>query len=253
MKTSEGLLEATTDMVLFFTFLTIFSIGQSPTSKGTGRAIFETEQFLSEFNYQSIKQVLANLKRKGYLVYKPRDVKKTLKVTEEGKKRITEILPSYKTKRSWDGKIYLVTYDIPEKRRQDRDMLRDYLKRIGAGQLQASVYLTPFNPRFILKKFIGERQLQAGVIISDLGEGAVIGEEDLESLIKKVYYLDKLENNYLEFIEKYRNEESSPTEVIFSFLNILKSDPQLPFELLSPNWPSNKAYEIYRKNQGPVF
>lgn len=46
--------------------------------------------------------------------------------------------------RKWDGKWRILIFDIPEKRRHLRDMLRDRLVRLGFVNIQKSVWLTPY-------------------------------------------------------------------------------------------------------------
>lgn len=247
LKASEGLLSTVTNLTLFTFYLVCESVGTSRSSYGVSLTFDAAWEDLDKFNYETIKNALVRLKQKNLVTYQKKTLEKTLQITKEGQKRLKEILPSYKTERTWDGKIYLITYDISENNKNDRDMLRNYLVRLGAGQLQQSVYLIPYNPRLVLDNFIKERNLEAGVIISDLGKDAVIGKETLENLIRRIYQLDLVKKRYQEFIEKYKEGQAKPNEVAFSFLSAVQKDPQLPFELLPKDWPSDRAYKIYKK------
>lgn len=247
LKASEGLFATATNLTLFTFFLVVESVGTPRSSYGVNLTFDSAWADLEDFNYKTIKNALTQLKHKGFVAYERKNLEKTLKITGEGRKRLKEILPTYKTSRSWDERLYLITYDIEEKNKTARELLRNYLLRLGAAQLQKSVYLTPYNPRLVLKKFIRERSLEASVIISDLGKGTVIGNENLSSLLERIYQLSKLKKRYEEFIEKYKDGGGKPTRIAFSFLSILNEDPQLPFKLLPKDWPSNKAYKIYKK------
>lgn len=44
----------------------------------------------------------------------------------------------------WDKKWRVVMFDIPEKRRSERNILRDKLKEIGFREIQKSVFVHPF-------------------------------------------------------------------------------------------------------------
>jgi DNA-binding transcriptional regulator PaaX len=44
----------------------------------------------------------------------------------------------------WDKKWRIVMFDIPEKRRSERNILRDKLKEIGFREIQKSVFVHPF-------------------------------------------------------------------------------------------------------------
>lgn len=47
-------------------------------------------------------------------------------------------------KKDWDGFWQIVTFDIPEKKKQARDSLRKFLIRKGFYRLQDSVFISPF-------------------------------------------------------------------------------------------------------------
>ena len=79
------------------------------------RVVEEVHGMLDEVNYKTIKKALYNLSSRGFVDYIHSDDHTALAITNLGKKRIEEILPTYKTDRPWDGHIYLVSYDIPTK------------------------------------------------------------------------------------------------------------------------------------------
>ena len=54
----------------------------------------------------------------------------------------------------WDGKWRIVIWDVPEKRRVARDLLRNKLKYLGFQQLQKSVWVTKKNCTQPLRDFI---------------------------------------------------------------------------------------------------
>ena len=71
----------------------------------------------------------------------------TLKITDKGKsKLVTFNIDTIKIQQtSWDGKWRFVIFDIPEKMRIARDVLRDKLKEIGFIQIQKSVWASPYE------------------------------------------------------------------------------------------------------------
>lgn len=70
-------------------------------------------------------------------------------LTEEGKKqaKIASLLGNYisfKKPKSWDGKWRVVLFDIPEKDRVFRDILREHLLALNFLKLQHSVFVSPY-------------------------------------------------------------------------------------------------------------
>lgn len=241
LKASEGLFATTTDIALYLIFLTGASFFKPYGSRGVYQAFTEADEALKEVNYQTIKMALVRLKKQGL-------VTKEIEITKAGLRRINEIIPSYDKKRIWDKKIYLVTYDIPTSRNRDRDLLREYLKRIGCALLQESVWLTPYNPKRILATFADGKNLAGTILVSDLGLDGGVGEEDIKTLVKRVYHLTELNEEYQNFLDQYsQDKRPSSLKASFDFYQILQKDPQLPFELLPEDWQGEKAYQLFLK------
>ncbi|HEY4482727.1 MAG TPA: hypothetical protein VI953_00980 [Candidatus Paceibacterota bacterium] len=51
----------------------------------------------------------------------------------------------------WDGKWHLVSFDIPEKRRDARDELRSTLQTIGLANIQKSLWVYPYDCREVIE------------------------------------------------------------------------------------------------------
>lgn len=204
----------------------------------------EAKKILDDINYTVIKRAIIQLKRKQLISYKRRHLKKTITITQEGRQRLAKLFPTYKTRRTWDKRIYLITYDIPQNRKNNRELLRSYIKRLGAAMLQESVWLTPYNPREILRSFLEERNLSEVVIVSDLGTDAIIGDENLKVLIAKIYKLEKLNKRYKDYVQTCQNQTKPLLWGASLYLSILRDDPQLPFALLPNDWHGDEAYEL---------
>lgn len=71
----------------------------------------------------------------------------TLILTEKGRQKALRYnLDNMKiSPHHWDGKWRVVIFDIPEKRRNARDALRNKLKNLGFHELQKSVFVYPFH------------------------------------------------------------------------------------------------------------
>ncbi len=70
-------------------------------------------------------------------------------LTKEGKKqaKLLNLMGSsikLKKPKRWDGKWRLVLFDIPEKDRLFRDILREHLKALKFYKLQHSVFVSPY-------------------------------------------------------------------------------------------------------------
>lgn len=246
---SCGVLATTIDVVLFSLLygaeLTTAGHSSPGVAQAADKALWQLESLA--IDKEVIKRAIWKATHKGLIRRQRRKDKTFWEITKEGKRRLQSLIPQYDGKRVWDGRIYLITYDIPEKRYKDRNLLREYLRRIGCGMLQASVWLTPYNPKKVLEEFIKKRKLAGAVIVSDIGEDGSVGEEDLDDLINRVYKLDELNERYQEFIEAVKRERLDKRQIAFKFLSVLADDPQLPFGLLPYNWQGKKAFQLFKE------
>src|SRR3989304_96162 len=121
-------------------------LGSRDSAPPSARA---TNEFLAIKEATALRS-LENLKRKGYIRYAKG--KSDVEVTAAGRKRLDRLASSYEEKRKWDGRLYMITYDIPESKKPIRDLLRHQLKKLGCGMLQASVWVTSYDPREVLRK-----------------------------------------------------------------------------------------------------
>jgi DNA-binding transcriptional regulator PaaX len=115
--------------------------------------------------------------QKGYLVKK----ENKYLLTETGKQRLHTLLVQTgyyaRSKKKWDGKWRMVTYDIPEKYKQKRDILRSRLMQAGFVKVQGSVWVYPYqcNEIVALIKFEIKLGRHALYMIVD----AIEGDEEL--------------------------------------------------------------------------
>lgn len=240
----EGLFSHMVDIALWnAVFLANISLPQS-TSGQVWRATVAADRFGNQWNYQTIKEAIARARRNRLLQPATQRRHTLPEITEAGKKRLAAVLPVYDEKRIWDGRMHLITYDVPETRRLDREVLRNAIRTLGAGRLQDSVWITPYNPIDTLRTIIEERTLAGSVIVSDMGEGGAIGEEDIQSLAVRVWELDKLNERYETWLDQYQRSDALDQWLVTGYLAILRDDPQLPFALLPKWWKGNDAYRL---------
>ena len=91
-------------------------------------------------------QFIDYLKRKGYIRIKNLEQKQGIILTKKGtEKALKTRLRLKKRKRRSDGKWQMIIFDIPEKKRQLRDLLRENLRILGYRILQKSIWVCPYD------------------------------------------------------------------------------------------------------------
>lgn len=244
---TDGLLRTVTNVVLLHVYLLVAS-GGVKTMGDADRMVREVHGLLDELNYDTIKRAVYQLTKEGLLARPKQWDRTTIAITNVGKQRIAQAIPSYRTERPWDGHIYLVSYDIPTRANRSRDLLREYVKRTGAAILQESLWINPYNPSMLLQSFMNEHEIPGTILVSKLGRDGTIGQESLADLIVRVYRLDILARRYEEFLKTYRHPTDAPrAKIAIDYLAILKDDPQLPFPLIPKNFPAESAWKRYQQ------
>ena len=112
LRISEGVFSSLTDLILWniFYFIEISPLKHSTNLK---KAEWLAYKNLENFNYQSIKRVFQKAEENNW-------IKKDLTLTKEGREKLRKSTSVYLNRNKWNGNWYLVSYDIPEKRRRDR-------------------------------------------------------------------------------------------------------------------------------------
>ncbi|MEK7080522.1 MAG: CRISPR-associated endonuclease Cas2, partial [Patescibacteria group bacterium] len=102
---------------------------------------YRRERGRREFN-----NLIYYLKRKGYLKAKSLESKRGIIITKPGIDKA--LMASFKlgeAKKRKDGKWVMLIFDIPQKHRKARDLLRSILLNLGYKLFQQSVWITPYN------------------------------------------------------------------------------------------------------------
>jgi CRISPR-associated endonuclease Cas2 len=113
------------------------------------KVILETvEEREWEVNYRQIKRSLKKLEKEKIVALQEKDGELLVTFRKKGK----ELLLKYKLDelrikkpKQWDKKWRIVIFDIPEKKKLARNVLREKLKELGFYRLQKSVFVYPYD------------------------------------------------------------------------------------------------------------
>jgi len=99
-------------------------------------------------NNNEIKSRIQYLKKLGYIESFVEGKERFYEITLKGQKKLTQnrlIHPSVERPAKWDGKWRVIIFDIPNKFKSSRDVLRLKLIELGCQKVQESVYVFPFE------------------------------------------------------------------------------------------------------------
>lgn len=118
---------------------------------------------IPELKKSALARALKRLRENG-LIELISDEQLAFRLTDKGKEKavLAEMLLD---EGKWDGKYRIVIFDIPEKRRVARDLLRAKLKIWGFVSWQRSVWATKKNCTKPLREFIKQVGIKDWVIV----------------------------------------------------------------------------------------
>ena len=122
-----------------------------------------------EINKNTLRTNLRRLKEKGLITKNPKQ--KVFVLTQEGKKIIMQVENRLAIfQRPWDGKLRLVFFDIPEKKKLWRNWLRSELINLRFQKIQESVYAGKYPLPQSFYEEINQQGINECVFIITAGE-----------------------------------------------------------------------------------
>ncbi|MBI2338303.1 CRISPR-associated endonuclease Cas2 [Candidatus Daviesbacteria bacterium] len=120
---------------------------------------------IPELKKSSLAQAIKRLREKGFVEKTTlKDEGKIIfKLTEAGKEFL--LLSKSDEEIDWDGKWRIVVFDIPEKQRKIRNILRSRLKMWGFTPWQQSVWASKKNVTEKLRRLIKELEIDDWVLV----------------------------------------------------------------------------------------
>jgi len=109
---------------------------------------------------KSFSNFIYYLKKQGYIKVKNLRNKKGILFTKKGMGKVLKIkFKIKKKKRRKDGRWMMLIFDIPEKKRDLRNLLRETLYLLGYKMLQRSVWVCPYDVLKETEDFIQRNSL----------------------------------------------------------------------------------------------
>ena len=225
------------------------------------RALFRVGQ---PYRPNSLHKTIDRLQKKELIAKLKKEKKIYLRLTRKGKDIVRQHhLTVLRSLQGWDGKWRLVFFDIPEERGDARGYLRDYLKTLGFGKAQRSVWISPYKygkqiELFALKLGLSDYLLQ---VTTDRFRNL-----NNDTLVNLCWNIGETHSKYTQLLKKYSGKlkqtqnlaKQSPDKktiawkmflksLLWDYQAILAKDPQLPPELLPHDWGGKAAHAFVEK------
>lgn len=214
---------------------------------------------------QAVRSAVSRMCRAELLKVRRVGRKSYYSLTEDGHSLLTKGAQRIFERKNthWDGSWNIVTYSIPEQRRQARDRLRLELNWMGYGTLSEATWISPYD----LTKEVGDlaERLQIKEYVQ-IFQAESQGFTDAKKIVSLGWDLSRIHAKYASFIEKYQpkledhlrrfraGEAIEPSECFVESFSLIHEyrklpffDPDLPKELLSEDWLRPKAAALFHE------
>jgi phenylacetic acid degradation operon negative regulatory protein len=215
-------------------------------------------------NEQAVRAAVSRMSKQGWIQSERRGNKSFYSLTEQGKARMKEAARRIYNEPAppWDGKWWILLYNIPEEKRHLRDKLREELVWSGFGPLTNSCWITPNHLEqeinILIKKYGVEKYVNFFC-------ASYKGLQEQHDLVKNCWDIGEINNHYENFIQQYsqkyiihknklNKQEMSDsscfverTLLVHQYRKFLFIDPGLPEELLPDKWLGDSAAELFKE------
>ncbi|MDP8215380.1 MAG: CRISPR-associated endonuclease Cas2 [Candidatus Euphemobacter frigidus] len=199
------------------------------------------------------------------MVRKSKQGRKThLKLTARGKAFLEKHHAlSNKSRPPWDRRWRLVIFDVPESKAELRKYLREYLIAMGFGKVQRSVWISPYDFREEIERYIRKLKLSNYVLqllVEDFeglsGEQIATTFWDLKSVHSKYVKFYRHWSERMNKLEELMRETTNSDPVLcrryiaslnWDYQAALARDPYLPIELLPDDWGGKIAQKFVQE------
>ncbi|WP_194238300.1 PaaX family transcriptional regulator [Streptomyces spongiae] len=207
-------------------------------------------------NESAARAVLSRMVRRGVLLRVRQGRTVAFHLSDAGRAQLTRGRDRVLSPRPFDhafGEWTLLSFSVPESRRDLRHQLRARLTWAGFGALRDGVWIAPGAPEIedVLAGFPEADELTATV---DLFTATPRRPTELPALIARVWDLNVLRQEHQTFLDRWETTESGRDgelarliSLLADWFRLLRADPGLPPAHLGPDWPATRSSMTFRR------
>ncbi|TSC94813.1 MAG: phenylacetic acid degradation operon negative regulatory protein [Candidatus Berkelbacteria bacterium Athens1014_28] len=137
------------------------------------KSIFDVPEFCSDRLFEYLRDLI----ERDYVNIVIRNGQKSIELTNKGKIKLLEDTTGNIT----DGKWRMLSFDIPEDMRNQRDQFRRSIKRIGFKQVQKSLWASPYVKADQVELIINEHNIRKYVAY------LIVEKTDIDFFLQKLF------------------------------------------------------------------
>jgi phenylacetic acid degradation operon negative regulatory protein len=198
---------------------------------------------------QKTKSIINSLVKEGLIIQQ--NESQSYSLTERGFLDFCLEFPFFRfLKYLWDRRWRIISYEIPESKREIRDRLRRQMQGWGLGPWHRSFWVTPHPVIESLRWLIGGKEEEK--YFQAFEADHIFGSREI--LVEKVWEKTKLDGEYRQLFRKWHEVLSSQEDkvskfkkIVDTYVDLLKIDPGLPKELIGESWIGFEGWGIFKE------
>ncbi|MGD6741827.1 PaaX family transcriptional regulator C-terminal domain-containing protein [Streptomyces sp. BH106] len=156
-----------------------------------------------------------------------------------------------------DDEWTLLSYSLPESRREVRDQLRSRLVWAGFGCVRDGLWIAPGTVDLdsVLSPVMAEAVAELGGFLA-----RPLPSTPMDSIVRRAWDLPALREEHEAFLRRWSDASVSPssatsapppstvaqlTALVTDWLRVLHTDPGLPADYLADDWPAKRSTDAY--------
>lgn len=213
------------------------------------------QEYVEDFTRRSytiptLRKEMCYLRSADFIASKKRYTKTVPILTTNGKLFIAPALPKMKQE-PWDGKWRVVVANVPTIERDLYQKLQKKMVDYNFCRALRGTYISPYPNLGVVHRYSTELGLRQFLMLFE-----TLSVEQEARTIQRFWDTDELNKKYRNFIStarkfsKKKDCDEWPLKAKYlerTFIDIYSTDPNLPEELLGPNWSAPKAMRVFRK------
>lgn len=219
---------------------------------------------LFDINERLLRTSIFRLAEDGWVKKTKEGRRSFYELTTEGQEQTvlaSELIYHFKQK-SWNGVWDFVISTSKEIHAAKNNQLRHRLSLMGFGVLSKNIYAHPDVDNELIDKIIKELGLERQVLVMQSQASGPYSESNNQELVKQCCPYDEVEKMYIYFLRTYtpvlkwlKKKSLVKEDVCFmirvllvhDYRRLLFKDPQLPAELLPPDWSGDAARVLVKR------
>jgi phenylacetic acid degradation operon negative regulatory protein len=150
-----------------------------------------------------------------------------------------------------DGEWTLLSYSMPESRRDLRHRLRAALIWAGFGGLRDGLWIAP--GRVDVGKVFADADLQEAIGLADWFAASPLPGTQIDAVIRRAWPVEEIRAEHERFLATWSGSVPTTdplgqlTLLGADWLQLLRTDPGLPAAHLPGGWPARESAALYRR------